>query len=650
MLTSLVATPKPKKFHRFALFTLVLSLFVAGAPSLAQATFTIFGPFPTITATYGMGSVPIVPPKTNSPAPWVFTSSNTKVATISGKTINIVGAGTSTITASQAAIGKYTSRSRSTQIHVSQGTPVIGAFAPESVSITQRTYILVPPTSTSDGYWSYISSDSNIASIVGNKVTIHAGGSVLIYATQTSTPNWKTASASMKFTVVAIAPVLGAFGDITIMKDSISSFNLKPPTSTSQAWWTFTSSNPSVASVVSNIVTPLAFGTTIITATQGAVGDYASATATMMLTVQGPIPTLSVFSDVTVQMSTSTSLAIQAPTSTSAGTWSFTSSDPTVASISGGIATFLKPGIVTITATQAPTLIFASPPSVSMKLTVVGPAQIGLWADIQKAIGDPDSALIPPTSTSSGSWTYTSSNPQIVDVVDGIVKVKAVGGVTISAIQNATSAFTQGSAHMTIFVFGARPTIGTFAPIVAKVGDAAILLKSPTSNSTGTWTYISSNTKVASINGSSLVILGIGSATITAIQGPAGIFSQSNAVQVQLTVNAMATPTPTPTVKPTPTPTPTAKPTPTVKPTPTPTPTANPTPPVKPTPTPAVNATIKVTAKGRVLTVVAIGVKALVFINGKPGKVGKNSVKPGIASIVITIDDKVVYRRVFSIK
>jgi hypothetical protein len=94
-------------------------------------------------------------------------------------------------------------------------------------------------------------------------------------------------------------------------------------------------------------------------------------------------------------------------------------------------------------------------------------------------------------------------------------------------------------------------------------------------------------------------------------------------------------------VKPTPTPSP--------KPKVTPTPTAKPTP--RPAVTkPAVNQTIKVTDRGRVLTVVAIGVKALVFINGKPGKVGKNTVKPGIASIVITINDKVVYRRVFTIR
>jgi uncharacterized protein YjdB len=644
MLTSSVASSpsRSKNFHRLAVFAVSVSLFVAGVPIAAQATtYTILGSFPSITTTFGVGSIPIVPPTTNSPAPWVITSSNPKVATISGKTINVIGAGYATITASQAASGSFTARSRRTFIRVDQGTPTLGAFPAQSVPITQKTYTVVPPSSNSDGSWSFVSGTPSVASIVGTTITTHSGGSAQIYATQSGTANWKPAGASMRFTVVAIAPVLGPFGDIMVMKNSVNSLTLNPPTSTSKAWWTFTSSNPSVAIVVSNVVTPLAFGTTVITATQGAVGDYSSATATMTLTVQGPTPTLGLFSDVTVQLSLSSSLVIQPPTSTSAGTWSYTSSDPTVASISGGMATLLKPGITTITATQAPTSIFASPAPISMKLTAVGPAQIGPWADIQKAIGDPDSALVPPTSTSTGTWTYTSSNPQVVDVVDGVVKVKAVGGATISAVQNATPAYTQGSAQMTIFVFGARPTVGTLAPLVATTGDPVIELKIPTSNSPGTWTFTSSDPKVATIKGSTLAIVGAGTATISATQGPSGLFSQSNAVQTQLIVKAKPTPTPTPTVKPTPTPSP--------KPKVTPTPTAKPTP--RPAVTkPAVNQTIKVTDRGRVLTVVAIGVKALVFINGKPGKVGKNTVKPGIASIVITINDKVVYRRVFTIR
>lgn len=628
-----------RKRYGYAIFALVISMVASVAP--AQATYTILGTFPIITATYGVGSIPIVPPTTNSPAPWVFTSSNAKVATISGKTIKILGTGTSTITASQAAIGAFTARSRSTQLRVNQGTPTVGVFPSQSVPITQRTFTIVPPDSNSDGNWSFTSSNVNIASVVGTKVTFHSGGPVMIYGVQGSTANWKSAYASMKLTIEAIAPVLGPFGDISITKDSVSSLTLNPPSSTSAAWWTFTSSDPSVASVVSNIVTPHAFGTTIITATQNAVGDYASATATMKFTVLGPIPSVGLFPDATVQITASPSLVLVAPASTSLGAWSFTSSDTSVATIGGSTASLLKPGRTTITASQAPTATFASPPPVSMTLTVVGSPVIGPWADIQKVVKDPDFTLTPPTSTSSGAWTYTSSNPLVAEVVDGTVKVKGAGQTTITAMQNATLIYTQGTAKMTLMVFGAIPTIGTFAPIEAVIGDHAIVLKPPTSNSAGTWTFSSSDQKVAAINGSSLLFTGVGTATIFAVQSPAGIYSQSNTVQAQVTVKAKATPSPTPTPKPTATPTP--KPTPTVKPTPTPSPTTTST-------KPPVNQTIKVSAKGRVITVVAIGVKALVFINGKPGKVGKNTVKPGIASIVITIADKVVYRRVFTIK
>ena len=280
-----------RKSQASAIFALALSLFSSSIP--AQATPTILGPFPMINVTYGVGIIPVVAPTSNSPAPWVFTSSNIKVAIISGRTIKIAGTGTSTIKATQAAIGNFTSQSRSTQIRVNQGTPVLGVFSPHSLPITQRIFTFNPPTSTSDGTWSFLSSDPNIASVVGNKITFQVPGSVLITATQAETPNWKTASSSMKITILAIAPILGPFSDITIMKESISSLTLNPPTSNFSAPWFFTSSDPSVASVVANVVTPHAPGTTVITATQVAAGDYASATASMKLTLQGALPTVS---------------------------------------------------------------------------------------------------------------------------------------------------------------------------------------------------------------------------------------------------------------------------------------------------------------------------------------------------------------------
>jgi hypothetical protein len=57
------------------------------------------------------------------------------------------------------------------------------------------------------------------------------------------------------------------------------------PTSDSPGAFTFTSSNTSVATISGSIVTIVANGTSIITATQASSGDYSSATATATLTV-----------------------------------------------------------------------------------------------------------------------------------------------------------------------------------------------------------------------------------------------------------------------------------------------------------------------------------------------------------------------------
>lgn len=630
---------RKRKYYLGSVFALLLSLTTSLAP--AQATFTILGPFPIINTTYGVGTVALTPPTSNSPAPWVFTSSNLKVANIAGRIITVVGAGTSTITASQAATGVYTARSRSTQIRVSQGTPVLGVFAPQSISITQRSFTIAPPSSNSDGLWNFTSGNPAIASVAGTRVTFHSPGTTFIYANQASTANWKSAIAQMRLNVLAITPVIGAFENVTITKGGIANFTLLAPTSNSTAWWTFTSSNPEVATVVSNIgscvVTPLSFGTTVITAKQGAVGDFGETTARMTLTVEGPKPTIGAFANITSDISSS-SLVLQPPSSTSTGIWSFVSSDPSVASISASKATLLKPGTTTITATQAATSAFDSPSPVSMVLSVVGTPVLGAWSDVEKVVNDPDFTITPPTSTSDGAWTYSSSDPSVITVTGGIFKVIGAGKAIITGTQVATNIWNSATASFSVQVFGHIPTIGPFNPIVATAGEKPIAILAPTSNSQGKWNFFSSDPKVATIDGSSLVIVGLGTATITATQSPAGTYSRSNTVQTTVTVRA-ATPSPTP--KPTPPPT--------VKPTPASTPSAKPTP--APTPSaPGVNATINATASGRVVTVVAIGVKALVWINGKPAKVGKNSVKPGLAAVVITINDKVVYRKNFAIK
>ncbi|MEJ6727534.1 MAG: Ig-like domain-containing protein [Emcibacteraceae bacterium] len=108
-------------------------------------TLTVTGTTPTLTGfalssasvAYGASAPTITPPSSASGGAITYTSSNTAVATVSGSTITLVGAGSTTFTATQAADGNYTSASTTTTLIIANspycfnsGTIVYEFFAP----------------------------------------------------------------------------------------------------------------------------------------------------------------------------------------------------------------------------------------------------------------------------------------------------------------------------------------------------------------------------------------------------------------------------------------------------------------------------------------------------------------------------------------
>ena len=77
-----------------------------------------YGAFETISRPYFSGTYTITPPTTNNTSPFVYTSNNSAVATISGDVITFTGIGTATITASQVADANYDGGSVSTTLTV----------------------------------------------------------------------------------------------------------------------------------------------------------------------------------------------------------------------------------------------------------------------------------------------------------------------------------------------------------------------------------------------------------------------------------------------------------------------------------------------------------------------------------------------------
>ena len=88
------------------------------------------------------------------------------------------------------------------------------------------------------------------------------------------------------------------------------------------------------------------------------------------------------------------------------------------------------------------------------------------------------------------------------------------------------------------------PTLSNFSIATKASGSAPFTITAPTSNSSGAFTYSSSNTSVATISGSTITITGIGQTVITATQAAAGGFG-AGSITTTFDVTPPAAPTPT---------------------------------------------------------------------------------------------------------
>ena len=609
---------------------LVISTLVI--PATAVGAVTIIATPTATTVSLTQKTITLTPPATNSPGAWSIEIDNPKIATANGLTLTLLSAGTSIIRYAQAASGAYNAASRSSRLTVTPGIPTLGEFKDQTVALSAGTYTITTPTSTSDGAWSFQSLDQSIATVSGNKVTLLDGGDVSIRATQSPTLNWLTTTATMKLSVTAPSPTVGTFSDITLSIDSVSKVELILPASNSKGSWTLTSADPSVASVNGLTVTALKSGTTKISAKQAPSGGFRSIIVTLNVTILAvdPVVTASGFLDRTVEIipGTPQQISLAAPVSNSPGTWTFTSSDPTIASINGNSLSALKPGKVTVTAVQGPALKFGSSKPFTISVFVKGRQSLTAPANIEKLAGDPDVAIAYPTSQSTGKWSATSSDPTIAAVNGNAIKLGNAGTAIITLTQEATDSWIASSTTFSVRVIGVTPTLGAFAPFEISVGEKLTTPKAPLSNSAGKWIYSSSDPKVVAVIDNVITGVAVGTATISAYQQPAGKYGQSNTLQTTVTVKAAAV-----VVAPTPTP----KPSPSAS--------ANPATPV------AVKASAFLRNRVVSIYVANVGTAPIIaMIDSRVVKIGKNTVAPGKRTVRVYSGGKLILSKTFTVK
>lgn len=184
---------------------------------------TIITPILTnfIVASRDYGSVPFqlinpVSTNTNSAATFTFTSSNTAVADISGRTVTILSAGQAVITATQLATFGYSSATISANFTVNLATPTITGFTIAPKSLNDISFGLTAPSSNSQGAFTFRSLTTDVVSVSGLIATILRVGRARIEAIQFPATNYKSGTVIAEFDVLTSIVRVGVQNQIDL--------------------------------------------------------------------------------------------------------------------------------------------------------------------------------------------------------------------------------------------------------------------------------------------------------------------------------------------------------------------------------------------------------------------------------------------------
>ena len=196
----------------------------------------------------------------------------------------------------------------------------------------------------------------------------------------------------------------------------------------------------------------------------------------------------------------------------------YSSSNPSVATVSGNTVTIVGGGTTTITASQAGNANYQAAASVNQTLTVNPIAQSITFNSLANQTYGGPSFSLNATASSGLAVSYSSSNSSVATVSGSTVTVVGVGTTTITATQGGNANYLAApSVQQTLTVGQATQTVNFTAIPSLTYGGGSVILNATASTGL-TVSFSSSNSAVAKINGSFLTIVSAGTVTITATQ------------------------------------------------------------------------------------------------------------------------------------
>ena len=368
-----------------------------------------------------------------------YSSSDETVATVNSSTgaVELLKAGSTTITATFAGNATYKPAEVSYTLNVTEKTPAGLAYATSEVAkVTTDAAFTNSLTNSHSLTVSYSSSATGVATVNSStgEVTIKGAGETTITAAFAGNDDYEAGNASYTLTVSKATPTLSFASENAIGREG-EAFVGNALTNPASLTVTYSSSDTDVATVNSSTgaVTIVAAGTTTITASFAGNDTYASGSASYTLKVLAT-PTITVSDDEVAYGETYT---YSAGASDTGGDITVTSGNTSIATVDGLEITPVACGEVEITVSRAETDTYKAD-SQTFTLTVTAPA--GSAEVLEDVIASfdftdntdwefPTSETSTTTSYDNGDYEITLAGPHYFQSTNKYLMLKGSTGV-----------------------------------------------------------------------------------------------------------------------------------------------------------------------------------------------------------------------------
>ncbi len=468
--------------------------------------------------------------------PVTYTSANTSVATVSGNTLTVLGAGTSVISASQAGDDNYNSAAGqfTLTVAITKVPQTLSGLSDLVKNLGDADF--APSITASSGLAvTLTSSNTSVATVVGSSIHLMAAGQTTISVSQAGNAFYLPVTGQFFLTVNDAADnrqsqTLTGLNNIS---KNVGDADFTPSVSASSGLTvTFTSSNTSVATTSGNSIHLVAAGQVTITALQSGNASFKPVSGTFVLTVidgaDNRLTQILTF-PATVKKSTAWG-SFNLPLTVSSGlVATLSSSNNSIATVSGYSINLLAPGTVTISIQQGGNATY-KPVSGQLELTVVGDVNV---LNMPNPLSNFRYGMAPVVleawTTEGVEITYSSSNTSIIEIdpVQPKMLLQGVGPVTITGTSPATDVFPALTKSVVLTVQKGIPAIQGLQDKTVTYGDAPYELN--VSNSAGLPMLVSAIGGLQ-INGSKVEIVQAGAGTVTVLINESDLFQGTAAI------------------------------------------------------------------------------------------------------------------------